>query len=752
MALAPEVVLADITTGLQVRYWFDEATGPSAADSSGNHRTGTVAGGGLITAVGRFGGGVHLDGMNDYIDCPPISATDGASALTVAFWLNTDTRGEFDILCSKYQTDDYLFTVQIGSSGIAGTDDLIVYIHNSTKPNYVYTTGNVLSEGTWLHVAVVYDGSQVGNTDKCKIYINGQLAARAAVGTIPATLYSNASDHWYLGWRDDQPTGYALDGKIDAFNLYNRPLSASDVAELHRHSPPIAVVNPGYTSVTQHVVPRFGAGASYPAGQLVGSGPPSVIRATAATELLPAGADALVITQDYDVANMSQWQNGTYQQPGYAAAVLQPVIRNLTIAGYDPTGNNYADNGSDVNSNPWVQDLLKEQKYDLLRVRANGAEVRNVQLFACPGTAMVITRDVNKLNGQVREFDREINIVSHVCFNRVFSGIDVRSVDHQVEHIEGTRWRDFGVKVSHHHELHDIHVYGGGDYGIWLEGDGNQLTNSYPENVFFGKQNDAFGLYVQGSQNVIQSLRSHSCAEANVWLAGSGNVLDGFWLSDWFRDIQAGETNPLGILLGGQENTVVHGRIDLEAGETGIRITHGERHTIGDIVLGAYQESTTTGIDADATLNNCKIDVLFVGGGVGLDLHDLVESTSISRLGVANDIIIQASWLGPTSELIDLPPTWDKSNTIVANGMRIKGSVTNIVNGDPTTTITAPAHGLTGTALVAIGGALGGTNVNSAVGTYHTATVVDANTFTIQLVGSGGYTAGTGWWGEWITK
>jgi hypothetical protein len=155
------------------------------------------------------------------------------------------------------------------------------------------------------------------------------------------------------------------------------------------------------------------------------------------------------------------------------------------------------------------------------------------------------------------------------------------------------------------------------------------------------------------------------------------------------------------------------------------------------------------GIDADATLNNCKIDVFIVGGagGRGVDLLD----GGTGRLGVGNDITIQASGLGASVELIDLPSTWDKSNRLVVGGMRLRGSITNIAHGSPNTTITAPSHGLQTGNQIAIGGAVG-TNANSLTGTYHTITKVDDNTFTIPLAGSGTYTAGTGYIGEWITK
>jgi hypothetical protein len=115
-ALVATSARADITSNLQVRYRFDEATGTRVADSSGNDRTGTVANDGLVTSVGRFGGGVHLDGTNDYIDFTAISATDNAQALTIAFWLNTDSRSQFEQIVTKYQDPNNMFAVIFGDT------------------------------------------------------------------------------------------------------------------------------------------------------------------------------------------------------------------------------------------------------------------------------------------------------------------------------------------------------------------------------------------------------------------------------------------------------------------------------------------------------------------------------------------------------------------------------------------------------------------------------------------------------------
>jgi hypothetical protein len=120
----------------------------------------------------------------------------------------------------------------MGASDRGGNNDLTVYIYKASGNHYVYTDDDVLTIGKWVHVTVVYDGDLTGNVERCKIYINGQLAEMDSSGTIPDTLY-NASDNWYIGSQDTGAAGYLLDGEVDDVRLYTRALSASDVAELY---------------------------------------------------------------------------------------------------------------------------------------------------------------------------------------------------------------------------------------------------------------------------------------------------------------------------------------------------------------------------------------------------------------------------------------------------------------------------------------------------------------------------------------
>src|SRR3989338_5705843 len=61
--------VASLTTGLVGHWKFDEGTGLSAGDSSGNNNTGTLVNGPTWT-TGKIGQALNFDGVDDYVKIP----------------------------------------------------------------------------------------------------------------------------------------------------------------------------------------------------------------------------------------------------------------------------------------------------------------------------------------------------------------------------------------------------------------------------------------------------------------------------------------------------------------------------------------------------------------------------------------------------------------------------------------------------------------------------------------------------------
>ena len=81
-----------------VGYWtFNEGSGTTAADSSGNNLTATLSNG-VSWATGKVGGAISANGSNQYVTIPAINLS-STSAASVAMWVNrTYTNGAGDVL------------------------------------------------------------------------------------------------------------------------------------------------------------------------------------------------------------------------------------------------------------------------------------------------------------------------------------------------------------------------------------------------------------------------------------------------------------------------------------------------------------------------------------------------------------------------------------------------------------------------------------------------------------------------------
>jgi len=84
---------------------------------------------------------------------------------------------------------------------------------------------------TWEHWVVVFDGTGSGNSDKVKIYFNGEAKTLAFSNTLPATTESN-SNSVILG---DSPDGVGANfpGLLDDVRIYNRALTGAEAKQLY---------------------------------------------------------------------------------------------------------------------------------------------------------------------------------------------------------------------------------------------------------------------------------------------------------------------------------------------------------------------------------------------------------------------------------------------------------------------------------------------------------------------------------------
>jgi hypothetical protein len=204
------------SSGLLAAYSFDEGSGATLLDRTTNGRNGTITGSPTWT-TGKNGLTIDFDGSNDAISLGSILPIQGIPALTLSAWVKRN--GANELVVFGKQTP--------GSSGdtvaIELWNDGLIYFGLSPSTGYAagYTT---LNDTAWHHVALVYDGTQTGNTNKLKGYIDGVQKTLTFTGTIPSLTTANTNE-FNVGKIGGAYTG----GLIDDLRVYSRAQSEAEI-------------------------------------------------------------------------------------------------------------------------------------------------------------------------------------------------------------------------------------------------------------------------------------------------------------------------------------------------------------------------------------------------------------------------------------------------------------------------------------------------------------------------------------------
>lgn len=196
---------------------FEECSGTTASDRSGNGNNGVVSGGPTWSTDTPSGKGCSLllDGVNDIVTVPDSATLDITGSITMSIWIKSTGSNGYSGLFNKTSG---LTGYQLGlaaSVGIRG--DLyngVTYI----SPGH---TTPVL-DGKWHHVVETYDGTTA------KIYVDG-VAGSNLVGS--GFLTVNAAS-LVIG-SDICCGGRLFNGSIDEARVFAKALTASEVGRLY---------------------------------------------------------------------------------------------------------------------------------------------------------------------------------------------------------------------------------------------------------------------------------------------------------------------------------------------------------------------------------------------------------------------------------------------------------------------------------------------------------------------------------------
>ncbi len=229
-----DATLLALNLDANLQGYYEFSSGDPAGDTSpSGTNNGTLNGNATVTTDATRGDVLSLDGDRDYVNVNTLFS-DPAN-VTLSAWVNytsADTNGGEVITLGN----DIALRVDDWSNGVTG------FFWDGTTHQFI-ASGISLADGNWHHIAFTFNDT--ANTQT--LYIDGTAVASA----------SFSSSITYTGWfpqtrigthANDADVDFDFNGLIDDARIYDRALSASEIADLA--SSPVAVSDSDTVSIT----------------------------------------------------------------------------------------------------------------------------------------------------------------------------------------------------------------------------------------------------------------------------------------------------------------------------------------------------------------------------------------------------------------------------------------------------------------------------------------------------------------------
>jgi hypothetical protein len=202
--------------GLVARYTFDEGTGWTARDQSGNKNDGRILGG-AKWVKGTYGSALELNGKDAYVDCGTGSSLSSvAAAGTIQVWCHPDkVQGGLVNWSTGGGWNDERLVLAVNT--YHGGNTMIGCIADGGS-SQTFTGFGVVEEKEWVHLTFSWEGKTIS------VFRNGLLAATCALTLTPEI---KGVPLW-LGRCQGLGSEY-FDGILDEVRIYNRALTTQEV-------------------------------------------------------------------------------------------------------------------------------------------------------------------------------------------------------------------------------------------------------------------------------------------------------------------------------------------------------------------------------------------------------------------------------------------------------------------------------------------------------------------------------------------
>ncbi|KKS11140.1 MAG: hypothetical protein UU66_C0027G0007 [Parcubacteria group bacterium GW2011_GWB1_41_5] len=257
LSIKPGIVEADITSNLNGWWKYDDGSGTTPVDSSGNNNNGS-----FFSVTPSWTTGVASSSLTDGIASSSLQFHGGSvrvrvadaasiqnifdSGGSVSFWVYSTTTTSNMNMVGKNKLDGglgwsaFLDSFSSGkwifkfSQGWTSTGTFY-----AREDSSIYTVPN----NQWNHIVVTYNSDSTSNVPS--IYINGVSKTVITQLTPSGTRNSDASGYFQVGYVQNT----ALNGRIDDVRLYDRILTSGDVTELYDYGYAPTITTSAATSI-----------------------------------------------------------------------------------------------------------------------------------------------------------------------------------------------------------------------------------------------------------------------------------------------------------------------------------------------------------------------------------------------------------------------------------------------------------------------------------------------------------------------
>jgi uncharacterized repeat protein (TIGR01451 family) len=336
---AVTVAVDNVTTGATaglVAYWSFDSTyvnGTTLFDQSGNMNNATAFS--MTSVPGEIGQAIYFNGSSSSIQVPSSLSTqafDLVGDLSFSLWVQTANSTRDEALISKYTAAGSGFGYVLRTTP-AGTVELQLGNNNVVASTIsVATDVTRINDGNWHYVAVVVAlGSSV------TFYVDGQLSSTYPMDSVSSV----AGTSFEMGITSIATSGTYFTGSMDEVRVYNRTLSASDVASLFHNAPSILL------TIAKTHIGNFEQGQQNASYSVTVSNAPSAgatIGPVTVTETVPSGMTLASMTGigwacSANSCTRSDALNGGASYPAITVTVnvasnaTSPQVNQVTVSG-----------------------------------------------------------------------------------------------------------------------------------------------------------------------------------------------------------------------------------------------------------------------------------------------------------------------------------------------------------------------------------------------------------------------------------